>query len=325
MRRRLLPHWAAPHCPEGPYPEACSVLGCIRGSTHEKLHGSGSRTRGAPCWSRSLGPGTVTSASESGRSGPHRAPPAYPIASVDNALQLLLLFRDRREWRLSDIAQELSVADSTAHRLIAMLEFHGFLTRVPRGRAYQIGPSIAAIGRNALGGLQLREQVHGLLGQIVEETGETVSLGVLEGDEIHYIDAVESTAVLRVGNRTGMRIPAHCTSAGKVLLAELDDAAIQALYPEEELPTVTAASLNSRASLLQELEGVRAAGYATSVAASEDGIASVSVPVRNAAGEAVAAAALAAPINRWETWNHQEVAARMREVLAVCERLLPAT
>lgn len=255
----------------------------------------------------------------------HRERPAYPISSVDNALRLLLLFRHRREWRLSEIAHQLEVADSTAHRLIAMLEYHGFLSRVPRSRGYQVGPSIAAIGRHALGGLQLREQLHGLLTQIVEETGETVSLGVLEGEEIHYIDAVESTAVLRVGNRTGMRIPAHCTSAGKVLLAALDDTTLGELYPDEELPTVTARSVASRDELFEELREVRSSGYATSVAASEDSIASVSVPVRNTAGEAVAAVALAAPVNRWESWDHQQVAQRMREVLAVSERLLPAT
>lgn len=253
---------------------------------------------------------------------PTRTPPAYPIASVDNALRLLLLFRNRLEWRLSDIARQLDVADSTAHRLVAMLEYHGFLTRMPRTRGYRIGPSISTIGRNALGDRGLRQAVHPLLEQIVEEERETISMGILEGSQIHYVDAVEAEAVLRIGNRTGMKIPAHCTSAGKVLLAELPDDEVRRLYPEERLPTLTEASVSSRSVLFDELETIRERGFATSRAGSEDGIAALAVLIRDSTGHAVAAAALAAPINRWEQWDQAAMAARMAELLAPAARLL---
>lgn len=249
-------------------------------------------------------------------------PPAYPIASVDNALRLLLLFRRRREWRLSEIARELGVADSTAHRLIAMLEYRGFLRRIPQTRGYQAGPSVSAIGRNALGAADLREVLRPLLSTIVEQVGETISLGVLEGTDLHYVDAIESDAVLRVGNRTGMKIPAHCTSAGKVLLAELTDDKILRLYPHDDLQTVTVNSIRRRDDLLEEIQAIRERGFATSVAASEDGIASLAVPIRDASGRAVASAALAAPIGRWETWDHPALAERMATILATSTTLL---
>ncbi|WP_370326638.1 IclR family transcriptional regulator [Euzebya sp.] len=251
-----------------------------------------------------------------------RPPPAYPIASVDSALRLLLLFRTRREWRLSDMAHELDVADSTAHRLTAMLEYHGFLSRMPQTKAYRIGPSVLALSRHSVGASELRAVLHPFLTEIVEEEGETVSLGVLEGTDIHYVDAVESDAVLRVGNRTGMRIPAHCTSAGKVLLAELPDDQVRALYPDPSLPTVTARSIDTREALLTEIAATRRNGFATSVAASEDGIASLAVAVRDRGGRAVAAAALAAPLARWQAWDQAAVADRMRRVLEPAADLL---
>lgn len=252
-----------------------------------------------------------------------REPPSYPIASVDNALRLLLLFQQRREWRMSEIARELDVADSTAHRLIAMLEYHGFLERMPSTKGYRIGPSITVLGRNALGGNTLREVVHPVLAQIVEQEDETISLGVLEGSDIRYIDAIESNAVLRVGNRTGMKIPAHCTSAGKLLLAELEQDELLSRYPDEQLQTVTNRSIGSRTELFEQLDEIRERGYATSVAASEEGIASLAVPVRDSVGRAVAAAALAAPINRFETWDQPDLAQRMTAQLAPFGRLLP--
>lgn len=242
--------------------------------------------------------------------------PAYPIASVDNVLRLLLLFRRRREWRLSDIARELAVADSTAHRLAAMLEYHGFVRRIPHTKGYQVGPSIVAIGRDSLGSTDMRAVVRPLLAQIVDDVGETISLGVLEDVDIHYIDAIESDAVLRVGNRTGMKIPAHCTSAGKVLLAELLDSEIMELYPATELPAMTDLSIRTREELFAEIRTTRSRGFATSVAASEDGIASLAVPVRNAIGRVVASAALAAPVVRWHKWDLEALAEYMSTALA---------
>ena len=73
-------------------------------------------------------------------------PPAYPIESVDNALQLLLLFREQSTLRVADASRTLGVAPSTAHRLISMLQYHGFVQQDPRSKAYRAGTALAQIG-----------------------------------------------------------------------------------------------------------------------------------------------------------------------------------
>ena len=70
-------------------------------------------------------------------------PPMYPIESVDNALQLLLLFREQSSLRVADASRTLGVAPSTAHRLISMLQYHGFVTQDPRTKAYRAGAALA--------------------------------------------------------------------------------------------------------------------------------------------------------------------------------------
>jgi DNA-binding IclR family transcriptional regulator len=79
-----------------------------------------------------------------------QAAPAYPIASVDNALRLLMLFRDTPRVRLSEASEHLGVAHSTAHRLMAMLAYHGFVRQEPGSRAYLAGPALVEIGLAAV-------------------------------------------------------------------------------------------------------------------------------------------------------------------------------
>ena len=154
--------------------------------------------------------------------------PAYPIASVNNALLLLLLFREQPRVRLTDACKYLGVAHSTAHRLLAMLAHHGFVQQEPVTRAYVAGPALVEVGLAVVGSLNVREQARPAMEELAAETGETVHLGVLEGNQVRYVDAVESERALRVVARTGTLVPAHCTSLGKALLAQMTDQQVAA-------------------------------------------------------------------------------------------------
>ena len=157
--------------------------------------------------------------------------PAYPIASVNNALLLLLLFREQPRVRLTDACKYLGVAHSTAHRLLAMLAHHGFVQQEPVTRAYIAGPALVEVGLAVVGSLNVREQARPVMEELAAELGETVHLGVLEGNQVRYVDAVESERALRVVARTGTLVPAHCTSLGKALLGQMTDDQVAAAVP----------------------------------------------------------------------------------------------
>src|SRR5262245_10249896 len=97
--------------------------------------------------------------------------PAYPIESVDNALRLLLVIEREGRTRVSDAAEVLGVAVSTAHRLLAMLEHHGFARQDPATRAYLPGPALVRIGLSAVRDLELRAIAHPYLEALRDETG----------------------------------------------------------------------------------------------------------------------------------------------------------
>src|SRR6266704_6869809 len=99
--------------------------------------------------------------------------PAYPIASVDNALRLLMLFRDTPRVRLSEASEHLGVAHSTAHRLMAMLAYHGFVRQEPGSRAYVAGPALVEIGLAAVRELDIRLHARPVLESLAASLRET--------------------------------------------------------------------------------------------------------------------------------------------------------
>lgn len=205
--------------------------------------------------------------------------PQYPIESVDNALKVLLLLAQRPTLRMTEVSQYLGVASSSAHRLLSMLQFRGFVRQDPDTRAYSAGPALDDLAFGVLGRLDIRDQARPVLGRLNDELGETVHLGRLEGADVHFIAAIESTRALRVASRLGRIMPAHCTSTGKVLLATLTEQEIRLLYPREQLVRLTPKSIGSRTQLLEALAEVRRRGFATSREESEEGVASMAVAV----------------------------------------------
>jgi DNA-binding IclR family transcriptional regulator len=244
------------------------------------------------------------------------AAPTYPISSVDNALRLLQLFRERQSVRLTEACAYLDVAHSTAHRLLAMLVHHGFVTQDPTTRAYRPGPTLVEIGLAVVQKMDIRLQVRPILEKLAGEFEETVHLTVMEGTQVRYLDAVESERALRVVARTGNLLPAHCTSAGKVLLAELSPARLHELYPQTKLQTQTSHSLASMRSLEAALDDVREHGYATNYEESEDGVGSVAIALHDQTGRAVAAIAVAVPVSRLGPKVRTHIVRALREAQA---------
>ncbi|HLH69050.1 MAG TPA: IclR family transcriptional regulator [Candidatus Dormibacteraeota bacterium] len=217
---------------------------------------------------------------------------------MSHAIRTLLLLRERQTVRLSEVAEALGVARSTAHRVLSTLCSYGFVVQTRSRGAYRAGPQLIEVGLAALRGVDVRRVAHPHLEALSAELRETVSLIIVQGDRSWFLDSVESMEPLRVTTRTGQAKPAHCTSGGKVLLAELSLESLRRLYPEERLPTLTPRSIASRAALEAELEAVRVRGYATNFEESEVGLSGVSVLIRDPEGRPLAAVAVSAPSSR---------------------------
>jgi DNA-binding IclR family transcriptional regulator len=246
-------------------------------------------------------------------SAEHGASPRYPIESVDNALRLLLMLRDRPAISVSEVSDDLSVARSTAHRLLAMLAYHGFVQQDPVTKAYAAGPVLAEISFAAFRDSDIRPRARPFIEELVREVGETVHLVTLNGTQVLFMDCVEGHRALRAGSRVGVRLPAHCTAGGKVLLAEFPDDQIRELYRAEKLEQLTARSVGTVTALLARIDETRRHGYALNDGESEEELRAVAVAIRDQLGRVRAAITLSAPGHRLPPDRLPGVVAAMRQ------------
>jgi IclR family transcriptional regulator, acetate operon repressor len=253
---------------------------------------------------------------------PPPAKPAHPISSVENALRLLVILRDREEIRVSEASTELGVARSTAHRLLAMLHSYGIVEQGPN-RAYRVGPVLAEIGLSALRQVDVRAHIRPFLEQLVAELGETAHLIVREGLNCRFFESIEGTHALRTTARVGIAYPAHATSGGKALLAELDEDELLELFPSQDIPVYNERSFTNRAELFAHLDEVRAQGYALNRGETEVGICAVGMVQRTSTGRIAGALAVSAPEVRVSDERIQEFVAVLRRVTAEAQRRLP--
>lgn len=246
----------------------------------------------------------------------------YAIESVENAARVLLMLRSRPAVRVVDVARELGVARSTAHRMVTTLAHSGLLRRGEDGKAYSAGYALVELGIAVIGAADIRTEVTPFLRRLAAETGETAHFLMRDGDEVVFVAAVEGTHVIRAAARVGTRVPAHVTSAGKCLLAAAPREEVLRLYPEERLPQGgTDAAITTRAQLLSELDATAQKGWAVNRSESEPGLVAVSVSVRDDRGLPLGAISVSGPTERFEQRIAQTVET-MRSAIADLERAL---
>jgi DNA-binding IclR family transcriptional regulator len=248
--------------------------------------------------------------------------PQYPIESVDNALKVLLLLGERSELRLTEVSEYLGVASSTAHRLLAMLQYRGFVRQNERTKAYGPGTALTGVAFAILQRFDFRGVLHPYLERLNAELDETVHLGLLDGAMVRFIDAIESSQALRVASRLGRSMPAASTSTGKAMLAQLSPEELHALYPDQVLEGLTDRSVGTVAELEKQLATVRSRGYAVSAEESERGVSSVAVAFPFRGTPARIAFNVSMPSNRMSAADQRAIGARLQATVAEAAELL---
>jgi DNA-binding IclR family transcriptional regulator len=214
----------------------------------------------------------------------------YIVPGLKRGLDLLRQFsRDSRTLGVGELARRLDLPRTTVFRLARTLEAMGFLQRVDETRSYRLGPAVLGLGFEYLASLDLPEIAGPALEALRDVTGASAHLAILDGTEIVYLARFPSRGALSSNIRVGSRLPAHATSMGRILLAELDDAALAGLYRGRSLDAFTGQTPTDMAALRSVLHADRARGYAPSRSFYERGVVSIAAVLRDLDGRAVAA------------------------------------
>lgn len=222
------------------------------------------------------------------------------FSALDKALLVLeAVVAHPRPVGLPDLTMELGLPRQTLHRILRQLADRGLLICDPTRDRYAIGPKLSKLSMAALRSANHGAPVRAILTDVVGETGETCNVGVLDGLEFVYLDRVECSWSLRVHLTAGSRVPAHCTSGGKILLAHLDPRLRQTLLSARPLASHTPSTMTDPDKLTHELAEIAERGFALNNEEFTIGVVGVAVPILDHQGRALAALAVHGPSPRF--------------------------
>ena len=220
------------------------------------------------------------------------------VASLSLGLQIIDLLVRHDLLTVTDVAEQLGVQRSRAHRSLTTLVHEGYALPATQHKGYVAGPKILLLSGTTAMGARTRFRLRPILQDIVEATGEAAHSSVLLGRELVVVDGRRSTHRHDIGLRVGMIAPAHAMAGGKLLLSYLSEQQLLALYPEEELPRRAPQTISRRSILLGELEQIRRTGYSQTVQESESGVNSVGMLLSGDSWHNRTAVVVSVPIER---------------------------
>ena len=248
------------------------------------------------------------------------------MQTVERALRVLERVASfPRPTSLTEIANAAALHPSTTYRLLGTLVQTGYVTRDSRTGLYRLGLKLLRISRALEEQLDIRAIALPVMERIVAQEDETVSLVIRTGTAGVVIERVQCARQIRSVTPVGSHGPLHCTAAGKILIAWLRPADVQALIAEAPLVRHTARTITNAEALARELAKVRAQGVALDRGERFDDLIGIAAPVRNARGRVIAALSLSGPAQRLGPDRRPGLAAIMREAAASVSAALGST
>lgn len=224
----------------------------------------------------------------------------HSVQAVERALRILIVLAEAgAPLTLTQIRDKTDLNISTAHRLLHTLMNDGFIGQDKDTGKYMLGLRTFEVGHAALYSMDIRTTARPFLQELVDRCNETTNLAILDQDEIVYIDQIESLNMIKIFARVGSRGPAHCTGAGKALLAQLSEREFDRfLQNKMPLQTFTDATISDSVKLREEMARIRKCGHALDNGELEEGVRCVAVPVRDFENKAIAAISVSGPDTR---------------------------
>lgn len=221
------------------------------------------------------------------------------VPAVDRAIDLLRVLAEARDpLPLAELSERTGSSRSTVFNTLATLHAHGFVQKDDRYKTYRLGVALFELGNAYLAGVSLVPAFYEQARKLVEVCGETVKLVIRDERDVVYLGKLEGSHSVRLVARVGTRMPAHLTAVGKVLLAQLSDAALHELYRDYHFPLHTPNAVMGVEELLSRLAPVREAGHAYDNEESSVGVCCVAAPICDHTGQVTAAMSIGVPAER---------------------------
>jgi DNA-binding IclR family transcriptional regulator len=227
---------------------------------------------------------------------------------------LLELIASREQFfTLQGLVEETGIPKPTLHRMLQQLEGAGILQREVDGRQYTTGIRLRQLSENVLLNSSVHAGRHAVLRHLAEQVGESCNLTALSGDEVLYVDRVDTKAPLRFYLHPGSRVPVHCSATGKLFLSQMSAGQRRRLLAHAPLVRYTANTLTDPEALEREIRSVRDAGYGLDREEFLPGLLCIAVLVpRPDGGRSNLSVAVQAPVIRMDEHKAPEILPALR-------------
>ena len=226
-------------------------------------------------------------------------PPANQVLVIDKAVRLLDQFRTADTLTLAELSERLRMSKSTVHRLLSSLEQVGFIERGPHAGSYRLGMKLFELGSLVQNRMRLRQIALHYMTELVERTGETAFLFILDGNHALCIERVEGKHVQSLAIKVGGQLPLNAGGASRVLLAFAPEEVREAYLAQGPFQRFTQQTMVDPDTLRRDLEKIRSQGHALSYDDVTIGVAALGVPLFDYRGEAIGGLSLAGITPRW--------------------------
>lgn len=226
--------------------------------------------------------------------------PKYPIKVLLNAFSIFdILIKKNQPLSIHELSENLNIYPSTIHRILDTLHYLGYIEKKLDSDEYQIGLKAIELGLLKLNQIKLIQEANPYLEALSKEMNENVYLGVLFEGEVMYEAKKEALRKIRLITHIGTRAPVHCTSLGKVLIANLPPKKREKILGDKPLHRLTKNTIVDRKILKKEIVKVQKLGYAIDDEEHENEIRCVAAPIRNHQGKVIAAVSISGPSYRF--------------------------
>jgi IclR family KDG regulon transcriptional repressor len=249
-------------------------------------------------------------------------PNEYNVRAVERALQIMGCFDDEHPERgISEIAQAVGLHKATAYRIVTTLVNYSYLEWVADGQKYRLGLELSNLGFKVIRRMDLRREALPYMKQYVREWDETCDLSIFDQGRVFYIEILRGNHALTIAAAVGQRLPAHCTASGKLFLAYLPEAELDAIL-SRPLNVYTDNTVTSPDELNKQFEIIRNQGYAVDYEEYEVGVCAVAAPIFNRGGNVIAAIGGPSPISRMTPERINEIAEAFKDAAkAISQRM----
>ncbi len=221
------------------------------------------------------------------------------VQALERGIHILRLLGKEGRVTLTNLALQIGMPPSTAHRLLMTLQNESFAEFDEMTQEWMIGVDAYRVGSGFLNRLNLIDASREVMQTLMRETGETANLAIPDAGDVVFINQVESPNPIRALFRPGTRSQMHASGAGKALLAEMPEDDVRAQLQKSGLPEFTGKTLTNPDMLFADLAETRSRGWSFDDEERYDGMSCIASPIFSAHGVAVAAISVSGPSARF--------------------------